>query len=90
MSLGVDGGGDERGAFEYGCRHGHANYDLHVLGRMRDLGTGVWVFFSSLPFSIILRAGAAIVLWVSCVSSFLFPFLSVVSWRKVLYQSLQE
>jgi hypothetical protein len=37
---------------------------------MRDLGTGVWVFFS-LPFSITLRAGAAIVSWVS-VFSFLF------------------
>lgn len=38
MSLGVDGGEDERG---------HANYDLHVLGRMKDLGRGVWVFFLS-------------------------------------------
>jgi len=74
VSLGVDGGGDEEGAFEYGCRHGHANYDLHVLGWMRDPGTGIWVFFSSLPFSIIPRAGAAIVSWVSCVSGFLFSF----------------
>ena len=35
------------GAFEYGCRHGHANYNLRVLGQMRGLGTDVWVFFSS-------------------------------------------
>lgn len=48
MFLGfVSGGGDEMGAFEYGCRHGHANYNLRVLGQMRGLGTDVWVFFSS-------------------------------------------
>jgi len=87
VSLGVDGGGDERGAFEYGCRHGHANYDLHVLGRMRDLGTGVWVFFFPLPFSIILRAGAAIVSWVSVFS---FLFLSGFLEEGSIPQSLQE
>ena len=61
------------GAFEYGCRHGHANYNLRVLGQMRGLGTDVWVFFS-LPFSITLRVEVAIVSWVSCISGFLFSF----------------
>jgi len=75
------------GAFEYGCRHRHANYGLRVLGRMRDLRTGVWVFFFfSLSFSITPRERRLFHRFhVLVVFSFLFLFL--VSWRKVLYHS---